>query len=332
MILNVAINGFGRIGRCLLRNYFANIDRYGKFMRFVAINADLDAKRVAHYLKYDSIYGKFTHEIEVGDNFLEILGQKIELYEERNIEKINWRGIDLVAECTGKFNKGELAKKHETRHVLVSAPVSDADRTIIYGINQGDLRGDEQIISTASCTSNCLLPLLYHLHQEFGVESGFMTTIHSYTNDQRILDGSHKDLRRARACVVSMIPTSTGATKSVGKIIPGLDGKIQGQSLRIPTASVSAIDLSCVLQKRVDLQIVNDFLEDLAQDELRNILEICKEALVSSDFVGNEHSTIVDFESTHIVGNLARFLCWYDNEWGFVTRMLDIMRHLASLH
>lgn len=335
MILKIAINGFGRIGRCLLRAYFANFEHYSKFFTINALNVSADLERLTYYIKYDSIYGHFAGKITVSDNNLYINNKKIALYNERDVIKLNWQNIDLIAECTGKFNKKDLAKHHlneQVKHILVSAPVKDADFTSIFGVNHHEIDLQKhQIISNSSCTSNCLIPVLACLHENFDVQNAFMTTIHSYTNDQNVLDANHKDPRRSRACALSIIPTSTGASDSVRLILPELRGKIQGQALRVPTAAVSAVDLTCKVAKNTNANEVNAILENSAKDQYKNVIEICKEPLVSVDFIGNPHSAIMDHASTHVVGDLVRVLCWYDNEWGFAMRMLDNIVHLAKL-
>lgn len=335
MILKVAINGFGRIGRCLLRAYFANFEKYREFFQISALNVSADLARLIYYIKYDSVYGQFAEQISTSNGNLYINDQKIELYNERDIEKLHWQNVDLVAECTGKFNRHDLAQHHlscQVKNVLVSAPVSDADFTSIYGVNHGKLDAQKhQIISNSSCTSNCLIPVLKCLHENFDVQSAFITTIHSYTNDQNVLDANHKDPRRSRACGLSIIPTSTGASKSVELILPELKGKIKGQALRVPTAAVSAIDLTCKIAKKTTKNEVNDILENAVNNSLKNVVSICKEPCVSVDFIGNSYSAIVDHDSANVMNDLLRVLCWYDNEWGFAMRMLDNIMHLARL-
>lgn len=335
MIVRIAINGFGRIGRCLLRAYFANFEKYSQFFQIAALNVSADLERLIYYIKYDSVYGRFDQQIDVIDGKLYINGQKIELYNEREIKKLNWQNIDLVAECTGKFNKCDLAKQHlnaQVKHVLVSAPVNDADFTSIYGVNHYEIDfGKHRVISNSSCTSNCLIPILSCLHDHLGIQNAFMTTIHSYTNDQNVLDANHKDPRRSRACGLSIIPTSTGASSSVELILPQLKGKIKGQALRVPTAAVSAIDLTCKIAKKTNVEEINEIFDKESNGKLNNIISVCKEPLVSADFIGNPHSAIVDQKSTNVIDDLVRVLCWYDNEWGFTMRMLDNIAHLAEL-
>lgn len=334
MLLRLAINSFGRIGRCLLRSYFKNFQKYSQFFQIVALNATADPKKIAHYLQFDSIYGHFDKKIEIFDDFLLIDGQKLQLFNQRDPANLNWSDVDLVLECTGQFNKKKLAKKHlqnNVQHVLLSAPGQDADFTVIFGVNHECLDiNKHQIISNSSCTSNCLLPILHVLHKNFQIKNANFTTIHSYTNDQMILDGNHKDLRRSRACNLSIIPTSTGACKTVGQIIPELIDKVEGKALRVPTAAVSSLDLTCNFEQQIDREKLLERLQNATQNELKNVLQICNQPLVSVDFIGNEHSCIIDQEYLKIIdAKTLNLLAWYDNEWAFATRMLDTALYIA---
>lgn len=328
--LRVGINGFGRIGRVLFRAGFEKLD-------IVGINNLGDARSTAHLLKYDSSHGRFAAEVGYEDNNLVVNGKKIPLSCSRSPEDIPWGdwGVDVVLECTGAFKTKEDFLKHihaGAKKVMVSAPAPGADLTIVYGINHREYQPSKhQVVSNASCTTNCLTPLAKVLHDQFGIEYGFMTTIHSYTNDQRILDAPHKDLRRARAAALSMIPTTTGAAKAVGEVLPQLKGKVDGVSIRVPTPNVSLVDFVIKTQKPVSVNAINDSLMAAAQGELKGILACEDQPLVSVDFMGNPHSSIVDLESTMVTGNhMAKVFSWYDNEMGFSQRMIDLAQYMSD--
>lgn len=328
--VRVGINGFGRIGRILFRAGFEELD-------IVGINNMGDAESSAHLLKYDSTHGTYDQEVSVDGNCIVVNGKKIHLSHTRNPEEIPWKewGVDVVLECTGAFKKKEDFMKHiaaGAKKVLVSAPAPGADLTIVYGINENDYDpAVHQVVSNASCTTNCLAPVAKVLNEKFGIETGLMTTIHSYTNDQKVLDGVHKDLRRARTAAVSMIPTSTGAAKAVGKVLPELDGKLSGMAVRVPTPNVSLVDLTFVSSKSVTVEQINDALIQAAEGELKGVLACEKAPLVSSDFNGNPNSSIVDLPSTLVMGDKhAKVLSWYDNEMGFSYRMVDFAKHMVE--
>lgn len=328
--VRVGINGFGRIGRILFRAGFEDID-------IVGINNIGDAGSSAHLLKYDSTHGIYNKEVSHDDNILIVDGKKIPMSSTRKPEEIPWEkwGVDVVLECTGAFKKKEDFLKHKTagaKKVLVSAPAPGADLTIVYGINHESYDpAAHDVISNASCTTNCLAPVAKVLNDAFGIESGLMTTVHSYTNDQRVLDSFHSDLRRARAAACSMIPTTTGAAKAVGLVLPELNGKLNGMAVRVPTPNVSLVDLSFVPTKSVTAEAINQALIAASQGDLKGILA-CEEApLVSCDFNGNPHSSIVDLLSTMTMGDKhAKVLSWYDNEMGFSKRMIDQVKFLAE--
>lgn len=328
--LKVAINGFGRIGRVFLRAGFEKLD-------IVAINDLYDAKISAHLLKYDSTHRTFKPEVTCDENHLSVGGKKIRYTKIKDPTQLPWKelGVDIVVECTGVFTDKEGASKHlqaGAKRVIVSSPAKNADLTVVFGINheQYDPK-NHTVLSNASCTTNCLAPIAKVLHDAFGVEHGLITTIHSYTNDQPILDAPHKDLRRARAGALSMIPTTTGAAKAVGLVIPELNGKLNGISVRVPTPDVSLVDLVFVAKKDMTIESVNDTLREAASGRLKGILN-CEDApLVSSDFIGSAYSSIVDTDSTMVMGSrMAKVYAWYDNEFGFSTRMVDLALYMQS--
>ncbi len=329
--LKVGINGFGRIGRILFRAGFENLD-------IVGINNLGDTQSAAHLLKYDSTHGIFPGAVEAGENNLVVNGTSIPLSQEKNPAQIPWKewGVDLVLECTGAFKNKEDFMKHleaGAKAVLVSAPAPGADQTIVYGINHETYRpGEHKVVSNASCTTNCLAPLAKVLNDEFGIVNGFMTTIHSYTNDQKVLDAGHKDLRRARAAALSMIPTTTGAAKAVGVVLPELAGKVDGVAIRVPTPNVSVVDLVFNSEKPVSVEAINMALIKASQGgPLKGILATEEAPLVSSDFNGNSNSSIVDLPSTMVMGGkMAKVFSWYDNEMGFSHRMVDLANYMAE--
>lgn len=330
MGVRVGINGFGRIGRNVLR---AGLNKEG--LDFVAINDLTDAKTLAHLLKYDSIHGKIPNRVEAKGDSILLDGKAIKVLAQKDPGQLPWKdlGVDVVLESTGKFTDREGGSKHVqagAKKVVISAPAKDPDVTIVLGVNEKDYNPSKHnIISMGSCTTNCLAPIAKILVDEFGVEYGLMTTVHSYTNDQVILDFPHKDLRRARAASMSMIPTSTGAATAIALVIPELKGKMDGMAIRVPTPNVSVVDLVVDLKKETTAEEVNGKLKSYAEGKMKGILSFCEEPLVSIDFNGNPHSSIVDGPSTKVIGKkMVKILSWYDNEWGFSTRMMELMLYL----
>lgn len=330
MATKVGINGFGRIGRAVLRAGINNPN-----IEFIAINDVTDAKTLAHLLKYDSVHGILPQEISSTNNSIIISGKEIKIIAERDPAQLPWRelNVEVVVESTGLFTDKEKASKHlqaGAKKVIISAPAKNEDITIVLGVNEDRYNPNEHhIISNASCTTNCLAPIVKVLLDNFGVKRGLITTIHSYTNDQRILDLPHKDLRRARAAALSMIPTSTGAAKAIGLVLPELKGKLHGLSIRVPTPNVSLVDLVAELDKKTTVQEVNSALKTASAGSLSKYLEYCEEPLVSSDFNGNSKSAIVDADSTVVIeDNLVKVLAWYDNEWGYSNRVIDLILYI----
>jgi glyceraldehyde 3-phosphate dehydrogenase len=326
--LRVGINGFGRIGRVLFRAGFDEVE-------IVGINSLDDVQTDAHLLKYDSSHGIFDKEVHVEGQALYVDGKKIQMSKFKNPAEIPWKswGVDLVLECTGAFKKREDFAQHlnaGAKKVLVSAPADGVDKTYVVGVNHHDYNPQkDMIISNASCTTNCLAPLAKVIHENFGIESGTMMTIHSYTNDQKLLDTGHKDIRRARSAAVSMIPTTTGAAKAVGQVLPELNGKLDGISVRVPTPNVSLVDFTFLSQKDLSEEKINDALIAASKAGLKGILQCESKELVSIDFNGNPFSSIVDLASTMVVGNrMAKVLSWYDNETGFSHRMIDLAKYM----
>ncbi|WDU83810.1 type I glyceraldehyde-3-phosphate dehydrogenase [Caloramator sp. Dgby_cultured_2] len=333
MTIKVAINGFGRIGR----NVFKIAQtRLNKDVEIVAINDLTDAPTLAHLLKYDSLYGKFEGTVEAKENAIIVNGKEIRIYAEKDPKNLPWKdlGVDIVIESTGLFTKKEKAMAHieaGAKKVVITAPATDEDITIVMGVNEKDYDpANHHIISNASCTTNCLAPFAKVLHEKFGIIKGLMTTVHSYTNDQRILDLPHKDLRRARAAAQSIIPTTTGAAKAVGKVLPELKGKLNGFALRVPTPTVSVTDLVCEVQKPTTVEEVNAALKAAAEGELKGILGYSDEPLVSMDYKGDERSSIVDGLSTMVIDNMVKVVAWYDNEWGYSNRVVDLVNYIAE--
>jgi len=325
--VRVGINGFGRIGRMVFREGFDDLD-------IVGINCLMTPEQTAHLLKWDSSHGKFKYEVEATDTGIVVNGKSIKIYGDRNPENIPWKdwGVDLVMECTGAFKKKEDIEKHMkagAKKVMVSAPAPGADFTVVFGVNEGEVDKEKHnILSNASCTTNCLAPLVKVLNDKLGVEQGLMTTVHSYTNDQRILDGPHKDPRRARTAAENMIPTTTGAAKTVGKILPEMEGKIDGFAIRVPTPNVSLVDFTFTSKKPVDVNAVNKVLEEASLGDFKGIIEFEKEPLVSRDFMGRTASSLVDAQSTMVMGsNMVKVVSWYDNEAGFSKRMVDLAKY-----
>lgn len=328
-MVKVAINGFGRIGRCVFRAYFENPDKY-KDIEIVAINDLTPIETNAHLLKYDSVHGPFRGTVEIADGNMIVNGKTIRVCSEREITNLPWKdlNIDIVYECTGLFTTLETAGKHldaGAAKVIISAPAKgEGVKTVVVGVNDADLSASDRVISNGSCTTNCLAPLAKILDREIGIEKGHMTTIHSYTNDQRTVDCAHKDLRRARAAGVSMIPTSTGAAKAVALVLPQLKGKLDGVSIRVPTPDVSFVDLSFEAKRSTTPEEIHEIVEKAVKGELNGILDCVHEELVSVDFTHNTHSSIFDISQTKVIGgNFVRVGAWYDNEWGFSNRMLD---------
>jgi len=323
----VAINGFGRIGRNFFRS---SIDQ--DYFEVVAINDITSAKTLAHLLKYDSVFGKFEKEVRVNEGSIVVNGREIRVFSERDPENLPWKdlGINLVVESTGLFRKREGAEKHlkaGAKKVIISAPATDPDITIVMGVNDSKYNSKEHnIISNASCTTNCVAPVVKVLNDNFKIIKGNMTTIHSYTNDQRILDLPHQDLRRARAAAQNMIPTTTGAAKAVGLVIPDVAGKITGSSIRVPTPDVSIVDLVVSLEKSTDVEEMKRLFKKASENELKGIVEYSEEPLVSSDIIGNDSSSVVDSQFiTDIGGNMVKILAWYDNEWAYSSRIRDLI-------
>jgi glyceraldehyde 3-phosphate dehydrogenase len=332
MAARVGINGFGRIGRNFLRASLSS-DKF----EIVAINDLTDAKTLAHLLCYDSVLGRFQGDVEIIDNqYLSINGQKIKILAQADPAQLPWNdlGVDIVLESTGRFTASAPCQKHVeagAKKVIISAPAKDPDVTIVMGVNDKNYDPENHtIISNASCTTNCLAPLAKVLMENFGIAKGFMTTIHSYTNDQRILDFPHKDMRRARAAALSMIPTTTGAAAAVSLVLPELKGKLDGMAIRVPTPNVSIVDLVAELERDVTKEEVNNALKEAAEGSLKGILGVCEDLLVSSDFNGNPLSSIVDAACTNVIsGNMVKVLSWYDNEWGYSNRIKDLIEMIA---
>ncbi|MRR17381.1 MAG: type I glyceraldehyde-3-phosphate dehydrogenase [Deltaproteobacteria bacterium] len=327
MPVRAAINGFGRIGRLVYRAGYRNKD-----IEFVAINDLADAKTMAHLLKYDSIHGTLDADVKSAPNRIVVDGKEIKAFAVRDPETLPWRdlGIDVVLESTGRFTDRASAEKHlqaGAKKVVVSAPAKSPDVIFVFGVNAEDYdKSKHHIISMGSCTTNCLAPIVKILHEEFGVEHGLMTTIHSYTNDQVVIDEAHKDLRRARAAALSMIPTTTGAARAIAEVIPEMKGKLDGLAIRVPTPNVSLVDFVATLSRETSKQEVNNKLKEYSEKSLKGILMCSEEELVSRDFNGNPHSSIVDLPNTTVIGGkMVKILSWYDNEWGFSNRMLELL-------
>ena len=331
MAVKVGINGFGRIGRNVLRAALGNND-----IEFVAVNDLTSPATLAHLLKYDSILGNLKNEVVAGDDFIAIDGKKIKVFSERDPAKLDWAsvGAQVVVESTGFFTDATKAKAHlgsTVKKVIISAPATNEDLTIVLGVHQDKYDASKHnVISNASCTTNCLAPVVKVLIKEFGIVSGIMTTIHSYTNDQVILDTPHKDLRRARAAALSMIPSSTGAARALKLVIPETAGKLDGFAIRVPTPNVSIVDLTFISEKTTDAKTVNAALKAAAEGELKGILGYDENQLVSSDFKGDKRSSIVDAPLTKVVGQSVKVLSWYDNEWGYSNRVVDLIGFLVE--
>ena len=327
MTIKIGINGMGRIGRMVVRSI---VESKNKNLKINHINNRSNSETTYKLIKYDSIHGKLNADLDYDPNHLIINKNKITFSQETKIEDINWKkhDVEYVFECTGKFNSKEkllVHIKNGAKKVIVSAPCKNADKTIVFGVNEKDITSKDQIISAASCTTNCLAPVVHTLNENFEIEKGFMTTIHAFTSDQRILDNSHKDPRRARSASQSIVPTSTGASKAIGEIIPSLKGKLEGVAMRVPTPNVSLVELVFCTKKNINKENINKSFELASKNNLKNVLEITHEKLVSIDFNHNPASAIVDGSLTNVVGdNMGKISAWYDNEWGFSNRMCDI--------
>lgn len=331
-MVNVAINGFGRIGRMVFRQAIKNNE-----YNIVAINASYPAETLAHLIKYDTVHGKFDGEVIANGDHLIVDGKRVELISERNPELLPWNSlkVDIVIEATGKFNDAEKAKMHlvaGAQKVILTAPGKNEDLTVVIGVNDEQLDLEKHhIISNASCTTNCLAPVVKVLDEQFGIVNGLMTTVHSFTNDQKNIDNPHKDLRRARACSQSIIPTTTGAAKALSKVLPHLNGKLHGMALRVPTPNVSLVDLVVDLKRDVTVDEINEVFETASKGSMHGIIEYCDEPLVSIDFNTNTHSAIIDSLSTMVIdGRKVKVLAWYDNEWGYSRRVVDLVSKVAS--
>lgn len=332
MTIKIGINGFGRIGRMVFRRAIQDPN-----MEVVAINASYPPETLAHLLKHDTIHGRIPNKVEVNGNTILVDGKPTVVLSDRDPLNLPWGdlGVEIVVEATGKFKDRAGATKHlqsGAKKVVITAPGQDEDVTIVMGVNDHVYdHAKHHIISNASCTTNCLAPVAKVLHEAFGIEHGLMTTIHSYTNDQKNLDNPHKDIRRARACGMSIIPTTTGAARAVGKVLPELNGRLNGFALRVPTPNVSLVDLVVNVSKTVTLEEVNQVLKSAAEGSMKGYLEFCEEPLVSSDFNGDENSSIVDGLSTLVMGDKQiKVLAWYDNEWGYSCRVVDLVRHVSE--
>jgi len=334
MSIKIGINGLGRIGRMIIRSL---IENKNKNIEIKHINNRSNSETSSLLLKYDSVHGKFKTNINYKEKNLIINKKKISFSQKTELSKINWKkhGVDIVLECTGKFNSKEKCIQHiknGAKKVIVSAPCKGADKTIVYGVNHKSINKDDLIISASSCTTNCLAPLASVINKEFEIEKGFMTTIHSYTADQRLLDNSHKDPRRARAAGQSIVPTSTGASKALGEIIPELQGKIEGIAMRVPTPNVSLVDFIFNSRNKLSVKKINESFIKASNKELKNVLDTTNEKLVSVDFNHNSNSAIVDLSLTSVVGdNMGKVSAWYDNEWGFASRMNDLVEYIHKI-
>jgi len=333
MSIRVAINGFGRIGRLVFK-----VAQNDPDIEFVAINDLTDAPTLAYLLKYDSVHGRYPVKVEVKDSTLIAGNRTVKVLAEKDPAKLPWKemGVDIVVESTGVFRKREQLEYHlkqGAKKVVLTVPSKDEiDNTIVIGVNDNTLKATDKIVSNASCTTNCLAPIVKILHDNFGIVRGLMTTIHAYTNDQKLLDLPHKDLRRARAAAVSMIPTTTGAARAVGKVIPELKGKLDGVSIRVPVSDGSIVDLVAELKKKVTVDEINQAVKKAADGPMKGVVEYCEDPIVSVDVVGNPHSSIFDAQSTSVMGdNLIKIFAWYDNEWGYSCRTVDLVKKMAKM-
>lgn len=329
MAIRVAINGFGRIGRLVFRRMLSEKQNF----EFVGINDLTDAATLAHLLKYDSVHGKLNASVSANGSNIVIDDVTVPVSAVKQIDQLPWSNVDVVIEATGVFTKREALAKHlenGSKKVLLTAPPKDdVDAMVVLGVNDSILTGEEKILSNASCTTNCLAPMVKVLNEAFGVKNGFMTTVHAYTNDQRILDLPHSDLRRARAAAQNIIPTTTGAARAVGKVMPELKGKLDGFSLRVPVPDGSITDFTAVLDREVTIDEVNAAFKAAADGAMKGILEYCPDPIVSSDILGNAHSCIFDALSTMVHGNTVKVVGWYDNEWGYSNRIVDLVKKIA---
>src|SRR3990167_2455587 len=329
-MVNIAINGFGRIGRLVFRMAFNE-----KGLNIVAINDLTDAKTLAHLLKRDSVHGTFEAQVEYGQDYIEVNGKKVKVLAEKDLTKLPWKelNVDIVIESTGKFTKKEELEQHikcGAKKVLLSAPGKGGDiKTIVMGANHNEAKG-LNILSNASCTTNSLVPVVQVLDREFGIESGFMSTVHAYTNDQRLLDLPHSDLRRSRSAAANIIPTTTGAAKAVGDVFSNLKGKLDGLAFRVPVPCGSITDFTCIVKKSTTAEEVNAAIKKASETYLKGILQYSEEPLVSSDIIGNTYSSIFDSELTKVNGKLVKVCAWYDNEWGFSARMVDMLNLMGK--
>ena len=334
MAIKIGINGLGRIGRMVIRSL---VENKNKNIEIKHINNKTNSETSSLLLKYDSVHGKFNSNINYNKNNLIINKKKISFSQETELSKINWKkyGVDIVLECTGKYNSKEKCIQHiknGAKKVIVSAPCKNADKTIVYGVNHKTINKNDLIISAASCTTNCFAPVAFVINKEFKIEKGFMSTIHSYTSDQRLLDNSHKDPRRARSAGQSIVPTSTGASKALGEIIPELKGKLDGLAIRVPTPNVSLVDFVFNSKNKLSVKKINDSFIKASNKELKNVLDTTNERLVSVDFNHNPNSAIVDLSLTSVVGdNMGKVSAWYDNEWGFASRMNDLVEYIHKI-
>ena len=334
MTIKIGINGLGRIGRMVIRSL---AESKNKNIEIKHINNRTNSEISSLLLKYDSVHGKFNADINCNERSLIINKKKITFSQETELNKINWKksGVDIVLECTGKHNSKEKSFQHiknGAKKIIVSSPCKNADKTIVYGVNHKSINKNDLIISAASCTTNCLAPIAFVINNEFKIEKGFMTTIHSYTTDQRLLDNSHKDPRRARSAAQSIVPTSTGASKALGEIIPELKGKLEGLAMRVPTPNVSLVDFVFNSKNKLSVKKINDSFIRASKKELKNVLDTTTEKLVSVDFNHNPNSAIVDLSLTSVVGdNMGKVIAWYDNEWGFASRMNDLVEYIHKI-
>jgi len=334
MTVKIGINGLGRIGRMVVRSI---LESKNKNIEIKHINNRTNSENSSQLLKYDSIHGKFNADINFNEKNLFINKKKIYFSQETELNKIDWKknDVDIVLECTGKNNSKEKSFQHiknGAKKIIVSAPCKNADKTIVFGVNHKSVSKKDLVISSASCTTNCLAPVAYVLNKKFKIEKAFMTTIHSYTSDQRLLDNSHKDLRRARSAGQSIVPTSTGASKALGEIIPELKGKIEGLAMRVPTPNVSLVDLVFNSKNKLSVKKINESFIKASKKELKNVLDTTEEKLVSIDFNHNPNSAIVDLSLTSVVGdNMGKVSAWYDNEWGFASRMCDLAEYIHKI-
>jgi glyceraldehyde 3-phosphate dehydrogenase len=333
MAIKVGINGFGRIGRNVYRVIAERED-----IDVLAINDLTDARTLSILLKYDSVHGRFNGEVGTKDNALVVKGKEVRLTKERDPASLPWKelGVEVVIESTGIFTTKADCEKHleaGAKKVILSAPAKDQlDATIVMGINDNDLKPEHKIVSNASCTTNCLGPLVKVINDSFGIEKGLMTTIHAYTNDQKVADLMHSDLRRARAAAINIIPTTTGAAKAIGEVIPELKGKLDGMAMRVPVANGSVTDLVASVKKSVSIEEINNVIKAASENELKGILEYCEDPIVSSDIIDNAHSCIFDSLSTYVIGdNLVKVIGWYDNEWGYSNRMVDLIELISKV-